>query len=137
MAEPLDLGLAFAEAVLVVLLADLVFALAAAAFTATFTKCVSTRLQKGKSKLTFLVSLFALVVFLVGFFTVAAFLVVVAAFFVEAEGFLVVGAFSVALVLLAGAFFAGAFAFSVAFFVAVLFFGGWVFCIRLVTVSGQ
>jgi len=49
---PLDLGLAFAEAGLVVLLTDLVFALTAAAFAATF-----------------LVSFFVLVVFLVdGFF---------------------------------------------------------------------
>jgi len=79
------------------------------------------------------VSFFVLVVFLVdGFFTVAAFLVVVEAFFVEAEGFLVVGAFSVeVLVLLAGAFFAGAAFVFAAFFVVVLFLGGCVFCIGL------
>lgn len=37
MPAPLDLGLAFAAAGLAVLLADLVFALTAAAFAATFT----------------------------------------------------------------------------------------------------
>jgi len=87
----LDLGLAFAAAGLAVLLVDLDFALTAAAFAATF-----------------LASFFVLVVFLtVGFLTVAAFLVVVAAFFVEEVGFLMVEAFSVVLVLLTGAFFAG------------------------------
>jgi len=108
LAEPLDLGLAFADAGLAVLLADLVFALTAAAFAAAL-----------------LGSVFVLVVFLIdGFFTVVAFLVVVAAFFVTTAGFFVVG-FSVDLVLPAGAFFAGAaFVFSVAFFAVELFLGG-------------
>jgi len=119
---PLDLGLAFAEAGLVVLLTDLVFALTAAAFAATF-----------------LVSFFVLVVFLVdGFFTVAAFLVVVVAFFVDTAGFLVVEAFSVDLVLLAGAFFVGAaFAFSVAFFTVELFLGGLVFSLESAVALGR
>jgi hypothetical protein len=124
LAEPLDLGLAFADAGLVALVADLAFALTAAAFAATFTEGVSIWLTSKQEKPAFLVSVFVLVVFLAtGFFTVAAFLVVVAAFFVG-TGFFVVG-FSVDLVLLAGAFFAGAaFVFSVAFLATEVFLGG-------------
>ena len=68
-------------------------------------------------------SFFVLVVFVVDdFFTVATFLVMVAAFFVGSS---VVEAIFADLVLLTGAFFAGAaFVFSFAFFVVVLFFEG-------------
>jgi len=105
-AEPLDVGLAFADVAFAVFVVDLALVFVAAAFAAVF-----------------LASLFALVAFLVdGFFTVAAFLVVEVAFLGAAPGFFVVAdlsagvlVFEVAAFLVAfteDAFLDGGFAFS-------------------------
>lgn len=124
-AAPLDAGFAFVDAVLAVFTTDLVLAFVAAAFAALFTG-MSTRADGGLARrLTFLVSLFALVVFLEdGFFTVAAFLVVDA--FLGAAGFLVAADLSAGvLVLVVAAFFAGAaLVVSVGFFAEDAFLDG-------------
>jgi uncharacterized membrane protein len=87
--------------------------------------------RRSRTRLTFLASFFALLVFLVdGFFAVAAFLDVTGAFFEEVADFFAVAAFSAgALVLLVVAFFAEAgLDDSTAFFVDVpLLDGGLVF----------
>jgi len=124
LAALLDVGLAFADAVLTVFVVDLALAFVAAAFTAVF-----------------LTSFFALVVFLVdGFFTVAAFFDVAGAFFGAAADFLTVVAFSFdTLVLVAAAFFAGVgLDDSVAFFMDMPFLdGGFVFSLASAGVLGR
>ncbi len=90
-----------------------------------------TARQVVREKLTFLESLFALVVFfVVGFFAAAVFLVAAGAFFGAVTDFFVLAAlFAVVFDLPRAAFFAGA-AFVVSVVLAPLD-GGWAFCGRL------
>lgn len=89
------------------------------------------RYIRSRGKLTFLVSVFVLVVFFVdGFFAVAAFLVVAGAFLGAATGFFVLAVlFADVLDLPRAVFFAGT---ALVTSVVLAFLdGGWVFCDRL------